>query len=89
MNGSEWILSLELFAVGVFIWLAKYLASEEDLTWRQIVGKSVLNGSASLMAGTLVLFVSNPPTIALIGLSAFLGSLGSEAAVSYIKSFKA
>lgn len=80
---EDLILGIELFVLGVIIWLAKHLAnhntSSPTLTYQQMIGKATLNGCTSLLAGLLVLVVSNPPTIALIALSAFFGSIGSEA----------
>jgi hypothetical protein len=85
---SEQLLAVELFGIGVLIFLARHISSSEVLTWRQILGKAILNGAASLCAGALVLFIANPPTIALIGVAAFLGSLGSDATVSYISKLR-
>ena len=81
---EDLILGIQLFLIGVVIWLAKHISSDSNLSFKQVIGKATLNGCTSLCAGLLVLVISNPPTIALIALSAFFGSIGSEAVLKML-----
>lgn len=86
MTGGE-ILALELFGIGVFIHIAKSLATNDGDNWKMIVGKAILNGFTSMMAGVLLLWSSTIPVVAIIGVAAIIGTLGSEYTIKTIKRY--
>lgn len=81
--GDFFIVSF-LFAIGFAIYLAKAVATSDQDSWYVILAKAVLNGFTSLFAGAILVWAS-VPTLAVIGIAAILGTLGSEAVVKWIK----
>lgn len=84
MNTGDIILTGFLFAIGVAIYLAKSVATQDQDSWKVIGAKAVLNGFTSLMAGAVLIYVS-VPTLAVVGLAALFGTLGTEVVVKYFK----
>lgn len=82
---SSFLLTLELFAIGVIIFIAKAIASQDQSKWHIIAAKAVLNGFTSLLAGIALIWFQIP-TIALIGIAAMLGTLGTEYIIKLLKS---
>lgn len=70
--------ALQLIFMGVIIAMAKILASEEKATWRMVVGRSILNGFTTLGAGAILIWISDLSMLGVLGLGAFLGTLGSQ-----------
>lgn len=70
--------ALQLIMMGVVIAMAKILASEEKATWRMVVGRSILNGFTTLGAGAILIWISDLSMLGVLGLGAFLGTLGSQ-----------
>ncbi|MFW2078811.1 holin [Acinetobacter sp. ULE_I010] len=70
--------ALQLIFMGVVIAMAKVLVSTEKLTWRVVVGRSILNGFATLGAGAVLIWISDLSMLGVLGLGAFLGTLGSQ-----------
>ena len=73
-----------LFCIGFAIYLAKSVAISDQDTWYVIGAKAVLNGFTSLFAGAILIWAS-VPTLAVVGLAAILGTLGSELTIKWIK----
>lgn len=73
-----------LFAIGFAIYLAKSIATSDQDKWTVIGAKAVLNGFTSLFAGAILLWAS-VPTLAVVGLAAILGTIGSEVVIKWIK----
>ena len=84
MKTGDLYLTLFLFAIGFAIYLAKSVATQDQDSWYVIGAKAVLNGFTSLMAGTVLLWM-NAPTLAVVGLAALFGTLGTEAVCKYFK----
>lgn len=84
MKTGDIFLTSFLFAIGFAIYLAKSVATSDKDTWYVIGAKAILNGFTSLMAGTVLMWAS-VPTIAVIGIAAALGTLGSELVIKYMK----
>ena len=82
---GEYILALLLFVIGFIIMTAKIVASEQEYTIGVILAKGVLNGMTSLMAGALLLVFTSASPLVIIALGAFLGSVGTEASIAFIK----
>ena len=70
--------ALQLIFMGVIIAMAKILVSEEKATWRVVVGRSILNGFTTLGAGVVLIWISDLSMLGVLGLGAFLGTLGSQ-----------
>lgn len=83
VTGDLFIVSF-LFAIGFVIYLAKAVATSDQDNWYVILAKAILNGFTSLFAGVILVWAS-VPTLAVIGLAAILGTLGSEIVIKYLK----
>lgn len=84
MNIGDIYLTAFLFAIGFAIYLAKSVATQDQDSWKVIGAKAILNGFTSLMAGTVLMWAS-VPTLAVVGLAALFGTLGTEAVCKYFK----
>lgn len=85
-NDNEMItFAVVLAAIGAMVGLGKLLQSGEHLTVRLIVGRMITNSVLSLVAFSVLVWIPDVSLIALVGISAGLGSLGEgvlEAAVN-------
>lgn len=70
--------ALQLILMGVVIAMAKILISTEKLTLRVVIGRAILNGFTTLGAGAVLVWISDLNTLGILGLGAFLGTLGSQ-----------
>lgn len=84
MKTGDLYLTLFLFAIGFAIYLAKSVATQDQDSWYVIGAKAILNGFTSLMAGAVLMWAS-VPTLAVVGLAALFGTLGTEAVYKYFK----
>ena len=71
-------MALQLILMGVVIAMAKVLISTEKLTLRVVLGRAILNGFTTLGAGGALIWISDLNMLAILGLGAFLGTLGSQ-----------
>ncbi|MBW5829180.1 MMPL family transporter [Yersinia kristensenii] len=69
---------LMLGAVGGFISLAKVLVGNEAITLRLIVGRTILGSGTSLLAGMALIHFPDIHILALVGVAAALGIIGSS-----------
>lgn len=79
MKTGDIFLTVFLFTIGFAIYLAKSIATQDQDSWKVIGAKVVLNGFTSLTVGTVLMWASAVPTLAVVGLAAFFGTLGIEA----------
>jgi hypothetical protein len=84
MKTGDIYLTAFLFCIGFAIYLAKSVATQDQDSWYVIGAKAILNGFTSLMAGTVLMWAS-VPTLAVVGLAALFGTLGTEAVCKYFK----
>lgn len=84
MKTGDIYLTAFLFCIGFAIYLAKSVATQDQDSWYVIGAKAVLNGFTSLMAGAVLMWAS-VPTLAVVGLAALFGTLGTEAVCKYFK----
>lgn len=84
MRSGDIYLTAFLFAIGFAIYLAKSVATQDQDSWYVISAKAILNGFTSLMAGAVLMWAS-VPILAVIGLAALFGTLGTEAVCKYFK----
>lgn len=64
--------------VGGLIAIGQLLASQERLTPRIVIGRALSSIGLAVSAGGILLWISDPHPLALIGLSAGLASLGTS-----------
>lgn len=76
---------LTLFTLGALIGLAKLLVSDEKLTVRLIVGRTLLGSAASVIAGIAVVQFPAIDRLALIGIASALGIVGSSFIEMWLK----
>ena len=56
-------------------------------SFRVIVGKAIVTGATSLIAGSLLLFWSSLPPIAIFGVASAFATFGVEGSIKLIKDF--
>lgn len=76
---------LTLIVVGGLIGMSKLLVSQEKLTFRVIIGRTILGSASSLIAGLILLQIPDINQIALIAIASALGILGSTFIEEYLK----
>lgn len=67
-----------LIIIGLLIALAKELTNPSPTSYRMIFGRVIVTTANTLMAGAFLLDFTQAPMVAILGLGAFLGSLGTE-----------
>ncbi|NUA26091.1 phage holin family protein [Cupriavidus basilensis] len=67
-----------LVAMGAMIALGKLLVSDEDLTFRRIIGRALLGAATSMIAGVGLIQFPELPPLALYGIGCGLGIVGSQ-----------
>lgn len=67
-----------LIIIGLLIGLAKELTNPNPTSYRRIFGRVIATTANTLMAGVFLLYFIQAPMVAILGLGAFLGSLGTE-----------
>lgn len=83
---GEYALIALLFVIGMIIAIGKILASDEKTSIKVMVGKAILNGCNSLMAGLMLITFTSASPLVIVGAAAFLGTIGTEASIAFIKS---
>ena len=76
---------LTLLLIGGLIGMSKLLVSTEKLTFRVIVGRTILGSASSLIAGLVLLQIPDISPLALLGIGSALGILGSTFIEEYLK----
>ncbi|MCO8100497.1 holin [Acinetobacter indicus] len=75
-----------LIVIGAAIGFAKLLVSDEKLTWRLIIGRTILGAATSTISGAIILQVPDINPLALIAIASALGILGSTFIENWLKS---
>ena len=75
---SVWELLSAMSMVGLITALGQLLASEERLTYRIIIGRTLSSVGIAISSGAILLWFANPHPLALIGVSAGAASLGTS-----------
>lgn len=76
---------LTLIVIGGLIGMSKLLVSTEKLTFRVILGRTILGSASSLIAGLVLLQIPDISPLALLGIGSALGILGSTFIEEYLK----
>lgn len=84
MKQEDFLILLVFFCIGSLIELAKSLAKDED-NYKTIIAKSILNGLTTLSTAAILVWIPSMQFLPLIGISAIVGSLGTEFLVRTIK----
>ncbi|WP_180182851.1 holin [Acinetobacter sp. YH01020] len=75
-----------LIVIGAAIGFAKLLVSDEKLSWRLAIGRTILGSATSTIAGAIVLQIPDINPLALIAIASTLGILGSTFIENWLKS---
>lgn len=75
---SAWQILSAMSMIGIITALGQLLASEERLTCRIIIGRTLSSIGLAISAGTIMLWFTDPHPLALIGMSAGAASLGTS-----------
>ena len=67
-----------LAVLGLLIGLGKLLASDEELTWRLVIGRSILGSATSMIAGVALIQIPDLPLVAILGIGSALGISGAQ-----------
>lgn len=70
---------LMLFVLGVLIVIGKVLAGGEPITPRLVIGRILLGGAVSMVAGVMLVQFPNLPLVAVCGIGSMLGIAGYQA----------
>ncbi len=76
---------LFIIVIGALIGFANLLVSDEKLTWRLIIGRTILGAATSTIAGAIVLQIPDVNPLVLIAAASALGILGSTFVESWLK----
>ena len=75
---STWQILCAMGVIGIITALGQLLASEEKLTCRIIIGRTLSSVGLAISSGAIMLWFTNPHPLALIGVSAGAASLGTS-----------
>ena len=75
---NVWQLFGAMSMIGIITALGQLLASEEKLTCRIIIGRTLSSVGLAISSGAIMLWFTNPHPLALIGVSAGVASLGTS-----------
>lgn len=75
---NTWQVLSAMSMIGIITALGKLLASEEKLTCRIIIGRTLSSVALAISSGAVMLWFTNPHPLALIGVSASAASLGTS-----------
>lgn len=68
-----------LAGAGLIVGIAKMLAADDPITWKQAIGRAILSGATGLAAGAIVIFIPGVSFVAQVALACILASLGTSA----------
>lgn len=76
---------LYLIVIGAVIGLGKLLVSSEKITGRLALGRAILGGATSTVAGVVLAQFPTIPLPAIIGVGSALGILGAQFLEAWLK----
>lgn len=76
---------LTLIFIGAAIGLSRLLVSNEPLSWRIVIGRTILGSATSTIAGIVLIQFPDLNPVSLIAIACALGILGSTYIESYLK----
>ena len=75
---SAWQVLSAMSVIGIITALGQLLASEEKLTCRIIIGRTLSSVGLAISSGAIMLWFTDPHPLSLIGVSAGVASLGTS-----------
>lgn len=69
---------IALVVIGAAIGLGKLFAGNETLTWRLMIGRTLIGAATSMVAGVILLSFDNVNPVALYGMGSALGIAGAQ-----------
>lgn len=76
---------LTLIIIGGLIGMSRLLVSPDPLSWRMIIGRTILGSATSTIAGIVLIQFPDLNPVALISVACGLGILGSTFIEEYLK----
>ncbi|WP_407503932.1 holin [Acinetobacter baumannii] len=76
---------MTLLIVGGLIGMGRLLVSNEPLSWRMIIGRTILGSATSTVAGSILIRFPDISPVALVSIACALGILGSTYIEEYLK----
>ncbi|WP_289332355.1 holin [Acinetobacter baumannii] len=76
---------MTLLIVGGLIGMGRLLVSNEPLSWRMIIGRTILGSAVSTVAGLILIQFPDISPVSLVGVACALGILGSTYIEEYLK----
>ena len=76
---------LYLALVGASIGIGKLLQSNQPLTWRVVIGRTITGSAVSTIAGLALIHIPDMPFSATMALGSALGILGAEFLEQWMK----
>lgn len=76
---------IALVVMGALIALGKMLNSDEPITIRLVLGRVIVGGGLSLVAGVALYFVPDIHPLALLGFGSGLGILGQNVVEAWLR----
>lgn len=67
-----------IVAVGVAVALGKLMLAAEPITWRALLGRSLVGGTTALVAGVALAMFTDWPPAAIYGVASMCAHLGAE-----------
>jgi hypothetical protein len=77
---------MELAIMGALIGIAKLLVSSETITFRVVLGRTLLGSATSLVAGCVLIRIPNIEPLALLGVGSALGIVGQQYMEKWLRS---
>ncbi|QBC44473.1 holin [Iodobacter fluviatilis] len=74
-----------LLLLGAAIGLGKLLVSQEELTVRLVIGRSILGSATTAVAGALLIQIPDLPPLALMAVGCALGITGAQFLEMWLK----
>ena len=71
--------------IGAFIGIGKLLQSNQPLSWRLVIGRTITGSAVSTIAGLALIHIPDMPFSAVMALGSALGILGAEFLEQWIK----
>lgn len=76
---------MTLLIAGGLIGMGRLLVSNEPLSWRMIIGRTILGSATSTVAGLILIQFPDISPVALVSIACALGILGSTYIEEYLK----
>ncbi|MGL4925621.1 MAG: holin [Plesiomonas shigelloides] len=76
---------MTLALIGAVAAMGKALASAEEVTWRMLVGRTLIGSVLSMSAASVLLHIPDAAPLAVVGVGAALGVAGEQCIEIYLR----